>query len=121
VEHLCRRNAQLMQLVISGGRNQGINVMDEGHVRLEPPNCIFDFAAGFPRINSLRKKQGLLRDTKMLDLVVVPGVEVDLIAMPLEQFRLGLDNRVFASKLLVSTVDEKNPHVPHCQPQIKNN
>ena len=84
--------------------------MDESYIRLELPDDIFNLTTRLPRVNRLREERRFLRDVKLLDLVVMPRVKANLVSVILEQFGFGADNRVFASKLLVCTVDEKNFH-----------
>jgi hypothetical protein len=96
--------------VVSRGGNQGIDVVDERNVGLDPPDYIINFAARLPRINALGEEQSLLNDIEVLGLVVVARIGDDLVSVTLEQLCLSSNNRVLAPELLVRTVYEKNFH-----------
>jgi len=99
-----------MQRVINRRGDKRVDVVDEGDVRFYAADDVVDLTARLPGINALGEKQSFLENIEVLDLVIVPAIEDDFVSVALEQLRLRLNDRVFASILLVRTVYEKNSH-----------
>src|SRR5215471_11174630 len=84
--------------------------MNESNIRFRPLDHVFQFTAGFPGVNALRKEERFVDQAKLFDLVVVAGVEVDLVSVLLEQLSFSADDGVFSAELLVRAVNKENSH-----------
>jgi len=106
VEHLYGRNPQFVKSVISRGRNQWINIVNESDVGFEPFDDTFNLSAAIPRINSLREEQGALCNAEILSLFVAACEKIHFLPMLFEEFDLGIDYGIFAAEVLIKAVDQ---------------
>jgi hypothetical protein len=75
VQHLHDGDAQGVQRVVEGRRDQGINVVHEGDIGLELSRGLSQIANGAAGIDRFREEVGLLQNAVVLDLIIMTSPE----------------------------------------------
>lgn len=93
---------------MNGRRKAREKVMNVDQVRLEAANVLAHFSSVLERIDRLKPR--LKRIDSAHNRIVILFPKFDFVAHPRKQTGFRLHDAVFSARLLVSVVNEQNPH-----------